>query len=81
MDDEERVRRRAHEIWEREGRPEGRQAEHWRQAMDEIEAEDAGVLSVAGEEDPGAVAAVPAPSKAEQAKADQARTDRDSSGS
>ncbi|RWB57251.1 DUF2934 domain-containing protein [Mesorhizobium sp.] len=28
MDREERIRRRAHEIWERKGRPEGRQQEH-----------------------------------------------------
>ncbi|TIV00661.1 MAG: DUF2934 domain-containing protein [Mesorhizobium sp.] len=40
MDREERIRRRAHEIWEREGRPEGREREHWDQAMQEIEAED-----------------------------------------
>ncbi|AZO12071.1 MULTISPECIES: DUF2934 domain-containing protein [unclassified Mesorhizobium] len=39
MDREERIRRRAHEIWEREGRPEGRQQEHWDQAVQEIEAE------------------------------------------
>ncbi|TIY01229.1 MAG: DUF2934 domain-containing protein [Mesorhizobium sp.] len=40
MDREERIRRRAHEIWEREGRPEGREREHWDQAVQEIEAED-----------------------------------------
>jgi hypothetical protein len=39
MQDEERVRRRAHEIWEQEGRPEGRAGEHWAQASREIEAE------------------------------------------
>lgn len=33
MDREERIRRRAHEIWEREGRPEGREREHWDQAV------------------------------------------------
>lgn len=27
--DEERIRQRAYGIWEREGRPEGRQDEHW----------------------------------------------------
>jgi hypothetical protein len=36
---EERVRERAYRIWEEQGRPEGRQEEHWRQA--EIEIEDA----------------------------------------
>ncbi|MER8827705.1 DUF2934 domain-containing protein [Mesorhizobium sp. M0938] len=39
MDREERIRRRAHEIWEREGRPEGREREHWDRAVQEIEAE------------------------------------------
>jgi hypothetical protein len=32
----ERVRQRAYEIWEREGRPEGREQEHWEQAEREI---------------------------------------------
>jgi hypothetical protein len=42
MQDEERIRRRAHEIWEQEGRPEGRDQEHWAQASREIEAESDG---------------------------------------
>ncbi len=33
---DDRVRRRAHEIWEQEGRPEGRHEEHWRRALDEV---------------------------------------------
>jgi Protein of unknown function (DUF2934) len=33
---DERIRRRAYEIWEREGRPEGREAEHWRRAAEEL---------------------------------------------
>jgi len=33
---EEQVRRRAYEIYESQGRPEGRQEEHWRQAEAEI---------------------------------------------
>ncbi|WP_214475574.1 DUF2934 domain-containing protein [Mesorhizobium sp. dw_380] len=36
---EERIKRRAYEIWEREGRPTGREQEHWDQAVQEIEAE------------------------------------------
>ncbi|MDX8515378.1 DUF2934 domain-containing protein [Mesorhizobium captivum] len=39
MDREERIKRRAYEIWEREGRPKGREQEHWDQAVQEIEAE------------------------------------------
>jgi hypothetical protein len=32
----ERIRQRAYEIWEREGRPEGREQEHWERAEREI---------------------------------------------
>lgn len=35
-DRNDRIRERAHAIWEREGRPHGRQEEHWRQASQEI---------------------------------------------
>ncbi|HEY8580194.1 MAG TPA: DUF2934 domain-containing protein [Beijerinckiaceae bacterium] len=31
-EDEEARRRRAYEIWEREGRPHGRSEDHWREA-------------------------------------------------
>jgi DUF2934 family protein len=34
-----RIRQRAYEIWEREGRPHGRDREHWRQAEAELAAE------------------------------------------
>jgi len=60
MKNEERVRQRAYEIWERAGRPEGCEAKHWQQAMDEITVEDEGSLSIAGEEDPEPVVAPPA---------------------
>lgn len=32
----EDVRRRAHQIWEEEGRPEGKDAEHWERALREV---------------------------------------------
>lgn len=32
--DDENIRRRAYEIWEEEGRPEGRHEEHWRKARE-----------------------------------------------
>lgn len=41
------VRARAYEIWEAQGRPEGRALEHWLEAERESLS-----LSVAGEEDP-----------------------------
>lgn len=37
----DRIRQRAHEIWEREGREHGRDAEHWSRAEAEIVAEEA----------------------------------------
>jgi hypothetical protein len=37
---EENIRRRAHQIWEGEGRPEGKDAEHWERAAREIGAND-----------------------------------------
>jgi hypothetical protein len=39
LPDDEQVRRRAYEIWEREGRPEGRESEHWRKAVEELSAQ------------------------------------------
>jgi len=36
---EEKVRQRAHELWESEGRPEGKHLEHWQQAEQDILAE------------------------------------------
>ena len=39
---QERIRQRAQAIWEREGRPEGRHEDHWREAEKEIAAEDSG---------------------------------------
>jgi hypothetical protein len=37
---EERIRRRAHELWESEGRPNGRAEEHWAEAKRQVENED-----------------------------------------
>ena len=38
-DRHERIRQRAHEIWEKAGRPEGAHMQHWDQATAEIDAE------------------------------------------
>ena len=38
-DRDARIRRRAHEIWEQEGRPEGLAAQHWDRAAQELERE------------------------------------------
>ena len=39
MADEKAIRERAYHIWEAEGRPHGRDREHWERASREIEAE------------------------------------------
>lgn len=38
-DRHEKIQQRAHEIWEREGRPDGQHDRHWRQAVDELDRE------------------------------------------
>ncbi|RIY03241.1 DUF2934 domain-containing protein [Aureimonas flava] len=38
--DEDRVRRKAHEIWESEGRPDGRSDSHWQQAREIVALKD-----------------------------------------
>ncbi len=38
---EEKIRQRAHALWEREGRPHGAHDRHWHQATSEVDAEDA----------------------------------------
>jgi hypothetical protein len=67
-DRDERIRQRAYEIWEREGRPHGRDEEHWRMALDELveEFSEASVTQavpaarVTGTAKPGGEAAVEA---------------------
>jgi len=49
---EEKIRRRAYAIWESEGRPEGREWDHWVQAAREIEAEEGGHAGDEGAEIP-----------------------------
>jgi hypothetical protein len=39
-DREARIRARAHEIWERDGRPAGAEKRHWEQASHEIDVEE-----------------------------------------
>lgn len=36
MDGTEHIRERAHQIWEAEGRPDGRDVDHWNQAQQEM---------------------------------------------
>lgn len=53
MGREERVRERAHGIWEDEGRPFGRHQEHWQRACGEIDAETHLAGRLAGAGNPG----------------------------
>lgn len=48
-DREERIRRRAYDLWQREGAPEGRHQDHWHEAVAQIDAEDATDTDVAPE--------------------------------
>jgi Protein of unknown function (DUF2934) len=57
MRDEQRIRERAYGIWEREGRPEGRQEAHWEQARRECAQEDAPEPPRSAQPDAGAGAA------------------------
>lgn len=60
---EEAVRRRAYELWEEEGRPDGREGAHWRRAEDEFGAGAGSGGAAAGEgaeEDTGGGAGKPA---------------------
>ena len=38
---DDKIRQRAHEMWEREGRPEGLAQQHWDRAAQELDGEDA----------------------------------------
>ena len=42
VDREELIRERAHAIWEEEGRPEGKDRQHWARATAEVDATEAG---------------------------------------
>lgn len=40
-DREERIRQRAHELWEQAGRPDGHADQHWERAAQDLDREDA----------------------------------------
>ena len=52
---EQRVRKRAYEIWQNAGRPEEKSVEHWLQAEGEIAAEEQGLEQEIALESEGAV--------------------------
>lgn len=73
---EERVRQRAHEIWLREGQPDGEGERHWALAEAEIDAESAppkAVKKAPAAKPPKAAAPKAEPKKAAPAKAAPAK--------
>ncbi|TGQ34663.1 MULTISPECIES: DUF2934 domain-containing protein [unclassified Mesorhizobium] len=66
-DRQERIRQRAHAIWERAGRPEGSHQQHWDQATAEIDSEAAKPKAKAAPKKPAAKK--PAAAKASKPKA------------
>ncbi len=40
MDEDEKIRRKAHQLWEAEGRPEGRHESHWTEAREIVALEE-----------------------------------------
>ena len=44
-DREDRIKQRAYEIWEMEGRPHGRDKEHWERAVREMEDDQAVIVA------------------------------------
>ena len=55
-DREARIRKRAHTIWEEEGRPVGKEKEHWERAAAEVDAESASLDSAAQTDEPDVLA-------------------------
>jgi hypothetical protein len=64
MDREELIKARAHAIWEQEGRPDDRAAEHWERAEREIDSEAA---KEGGNEETGAALTSTAQAEADSA--------------
>ncbi|NYZ17321.1 DUF2934 domain-containing protein [Azospirillum sp. RWY-5-1] len=65
--DDTRIRDRAYELWESEGRPDGRHEEHWHQARRELDGEGASsAADSAADSAPGPDAGIPVPGNASQ---------------
>lgn len=65
--DDTRIRDRAYELWEGEGRPDGRHEEHWHQARRELDGEGGSAATEGAPIDvPGPDAGIPVPGNASQ---------------
>ena len=60
LEREDRIRERAHEIWKKEGSPDGVALEHWIQAQREVDAE-LGAKAADSERDPDNLISRPPP--------------------
>ncbi|ESX18254.1 DUF2934 domain-containing protein [Mesorhizobium sp. M1148] len=75
-DKQDRIRQRAHEIWEKAGRPEGAHQEHWEQATAEFDGAVAKPKKAAKKADakPAKAAAKPKAAKPAAAKSGKAKS-------
>ncbi|ESY16634.1 MULTISPECIES: DUF2934 domain-containing protein [unclassified Mesorhizobium] len=75
-DKQDRIRQRAHEIWEKAGRPEGAHQEHWEQATAEVDGAVAKPKKAAKNADakPAKAAAKPKAAKPAAAKSGKAKS-------
>ncbi|ESW64849.1 hypothetical protein X769_24690 [Mesorhizobium sp. LSJC268A00] len=75
-DKQDRIRQRAHEIWEKAGRPEGAHQEHWEQATAEVDGAVAKPKKAAKKADakPAKAAAKPKAAKPAAAKSGKAKS-------
>lgn len=73
---EDRIRQRAYEIWEQEGRPHGDDLKHWMQAFKEIaEGGDPARAKAARTKKAAAAASRPAAKKKSSASAEEKKSD------
>ena len=49
-DRQDRIRARAYEIWQQKGSPEGHENDHWKEAEQELDAENTGAGSVVSDD-------------------------------
>lgn len=61
---EERIRQEAYRIWEQEGRPKGREREHWKEAVRRVESGESGPMAA----NPGEGATPASPSRQRKAR-------------
>ncbi|TGQ66644.1 MAG: DUF2934 domain-containing protein [Mesorhizobium sp.] len=74
-DRQERIRNRAHQIWQEEGQPAGQHERHWHQAAADVDREDSGTKPPMAKK-PSKTAAGAGKAKAEPKEAKAAKTSK-----